>query len=142
MSAKPVALTMCDSCRFWQHGDTRSGFCRRHAPAASDRTTQVARWPETRAIDGCGEGEMDAARADILHCRACVFWQRPGVGIDPTHRGDHAGTWWQQAGWCRRFAPVPDIEIGTRAFWRVTHEQDYCFDGSARRDGEHMRDIE
>lgn len=129
MDTKTFVLTTCGSCRFWQHNDVRSGFCRRHAPAASDLATQVARWPETRAIDGCGEGESEGTAVDSRPCRKCAFWHRPGVGIEPPHRGDHVATWWQEAGWCRRFAPTPGIDIGTHAFWRITHALDHCFDG-------------
>ena len=124
-----TALTHCDACRFWDQRYGTEGFCKRHAPAPCNRPFQVARWPETRATDGCGEGESigDRAKSDQL-CRLCVFWHRPGAGIDPGQRGDHLRVWWSEAGYCRRFAPRPGIEIGEHGFWRATHADDYCFD--------------
>ena len=135
LEVESLTLVTCGQCRFWQHDDQRSGFCRRHAPAASDRAYQIARWAETRATDACGEGEpmpVDLATAPRLAdqiCRGCLYWNRPGIGIDPPQRGDRLSAWWQQAGWCRRFAPRPGVDIGDHAFWRVTHASDHCFDG-------------
>ena len=123
-------ITHCTECRhFDRHGT--EGLCRRHPPAASDRPFEVARWPETRAVDACGEGEPAASdhAVERLSCRHCLFWNRPGVGIDPSQRGDHQKTWWQEAGHCRRNAPRPGVEIGNHAFWRVTHASARCADG-------------
>lgn len=127
------ALTLCDTCRFWDKVGG-AGFCRRHAPSASERPFQVARWPETRATDGCGEGEpRDSGSTDATGpeqiCKLCVFWHRPGIGIEPGQRGDHLRAWWRDAGYCRRFAPRPGVDIGEHAFWRATHATDHCFDG-------------
>jgi hypothetical protein len=124
------AIIKCQTCRFWHGQDARAGVCRRYAPLAGDTPFDVARWPETRSGDGCGEGSGatvdDPAR---LTCGTCRFWDRPGIGIDPARRGDHLQAWWQQAGWCRRHAPRPGIAIGEHAFWRVTHASDHCFEG-------------
>lgn len=91
----------------------------------------MARWPETPLTAGCGEGEPDrkADGPERQTCGTCLYWDRPGIGIDPARRGDHLSTWWQKAGWCRRFAPTPGAAIGEYAFWRATHSEDHCYDG-------------
>ena len=121
-------LTHCNACRFWEHGVVE-GACRRHAPGTSDRSYEIARWPETRALDACGEGETADASEKGQVCRSCAFWHRPGNGIDPPRRSDRLGTWWTEAGFCRRYAPRPGADIGTHAFWRATNAADHCFDG-------------
>jgi len=131
MTAEAV-LTRCTACRFWQRGQFE-GLCRLHAPGAAAHPYDVARWPETRALEGCGEGEPSppepgSEKADQT-CRACVFWERPGVGIDPTQRGDHHLAWWRDAGFCRRRSPRPGVDIGRHAYWYATHSTDHCFEG-------------
>ena len=123
-------VTLCAACRHFDRTGT-NGFCRRHAPAVGDSPFEVARWPETRAIDGCGDGEPNGDRSSEqrLPCGDCIFWYRPGIGIDPSQRGDHLRAWWQDAGYCRRLAPHPGVDIGRRAFWRVTHRNDHCSEG-------------
>ena len=66
-------------------------------------------------------------------CGLCTYWRRPENGIDPGRRGDHSATWWFEAGVCRRYAPHPQAELGPRAFWRVTHRTDFCFDSFKRQ---------
>ncbi len=128
-------FTRCRMCAFWlSHGET--GYCHRNAPAAGGRALEVARWPETRAKDGCGEGlvtETPPYVAPEPRCGLCTFWRRPSNGIDPVSRGDHPMAWWFEAGVCRRYAPRPQAELGLRAFWRVTHRADFCFDGFKRQ---------
>ena len=123
-------VTQCSACRFSFPRGT-GGLCRRHAPRSGDQPFEVARWPETRAGDACGEGKpRDGAMADDSPtCRVCIFWHRPGIGIEPAQRGDHLRAWWQEAGYCRRYAPRPGVDIGRHAFWRVTHGDDYCAEG-------------
>ena len=124
-------LTLCGGCQFWDHRGTREGLCRRHAPPACDRQLQVARWAETRAADSCGEGQPSAGEpaGEGQMCKGCRYWHRPGAGIDPGIRGDHLAAWWRQAGFCRRNAPRPGVDLGERGFWHITHESDHCFDG-------------
>lgn len=125
-----AVLVECKACLFWDSGTGSERACRRHAPAATDQRFEVARWPETRATDGCGEGQpLDAPKRARQQCEGCAFWLRPGIGIDPGQRGDHLRAWWQKAGYCCRFAPRPGPDIGVHAFWRATHASDYCFDG-------------
>jgi hypothetical protein len=127
------AFLNCGYCRFWDHKGSSTGLCRRHAPASSERDYEVARWPETRRADGCGEGEatLSEAVAPVLNpsCEKCLFWLRPGLGIQPAQHGDHLRAWWENAGFCRRFAPRPGTAIGGHAFSRITHATDHCFDG-------------
>ena len=122
-------VTLCAACLHFDRRGT-DGVCRRHAPLPCSEPFEVARWPETRASDGCGDGELadDAAIARAT-CRHCSYWFRPGIGIDPSQRGDHQRAWWQEAGYCRRYAPRPGVEIGHRAFWRVTHAAESCAEG-------------
>lgn len=121
-------VTHCNACRFWEHGVVE-GACRRHAPAVSNKSYDIARWPETRALDGCGEGESSEGSDKGQVCGTCAFWHRPGNGIEPPRRNDRVQSWWSQAGMCRRYAPQPGGEIGSHAYWRVTHTTDHCFDG-------------
>ena len=123
-------LSCADCCHFDRHGT--DGFCRRHAPTPSGAPFEVARWPETRAVDGCGDGDRPSPANARPNCGSCRFWFRPGIGIDPSQRGDHLRAWWAEAGYCRRRAPFPGVEIGYRAFWRVVHARDGCAEGSAR----------
>jgi hypothetical protein len=126
----------CQACRFWDRKGSTTGSCRRHAPSSSERDHEVARWPETSGADGCGEGEAEIpeGRAAILtsSCKDCLFWLRPGIGIEPVQRGDRLRAWWEGAGFCRRFAPRPGAAIGGHAFSRITHATDHCFDGRRR----------
>ena len=136
MAGDIPALTRCATCRFWQRHNVE-GICRRNAPRTIDRPYIAARWPETRAIDGCGEGEPEPATnpdRTVAHftCLDCVFWDRPGLGIEPTYRDDHQAAWWRAAGFCRRRAPLPGADVGTHGFWRATHATDYCFEGAPR----------
>lgn len=124
-----MTLTPCADCRFFDRRGT-AGFCRRHAPATSVRAFEVARWPETRASDACGEGRpRQDDSPDVPPCGECVFWYRPGIGIDPAQRGDRQRAWWDEAGFCRRLAPHPGADIGHHAFWRVTHSDESCAEG-------------
>ena len=128
--ADDLIFTQCNACRFWADNENgKEGFCHRHAPRPSERSLQVARWPETRAMDGCGDGEVAHATRVPPTCQHCIFWLRPGQGIEPGLRGDHQASWWRGAGFCRRFAPYPGVDSGAHAFWRITHDDDHCFDG-------------
>ena len=122
----------CAACRFWDHKGTLVGLCRRHAPASSEREFEVVRWPETRSLDGCGEGETTSPGGPAVlapACGDCVFWSRPGLGINLARRGDRGRDWWDKAGFCRRFSPRPGVDIGDHAFWRITNATDHCADG-------------
>jgi hypothetical protein len=121
----------CGDCIFWDHADNEEGLCRRHAPSVGQRVDDVAHWPETRAENGCGEGARDADRRPVT-CSACVYWSRPGGGLDPQRRRDEPADWWRQAGHCLRYSPQPSPEPGARGFWRVTAERDSCGDGKRR----------
>lgn len=58
-----MPLPKCETCQFWDHEENwTSGECRRFAPRAVIETVTAdkpprfaARWPETDALDGCGE---------------------------------------------------------------------------------------
>lgn len=131
MSTPP--LTECRACAFWD-GETGGATCRRYAPGATFTPFEVARWPETQAGDACGDGRprTEEGGPPRQRCETCAFWHRPGIGIDPGHRGDRLRSWWQHAGYCRRHAPRPGGDIGEHAFWRATHASDHCFEGRPR----------
>ena len=121
-------VTACADCsHFDRHGT--DGVCRRYAPQPCGEPFEVTRWPETRAVDGCGDGAPRSASDVRASCGTCRFWLRPGIGIDPSQRGDHLRAWWQEAGYCRRHAPNPGVQIGHRAFWRVVHARESCAEG-------------
>jgi hypothetical protein len=96
---------------------------------------EVAHWPLTHQGDQCGEGSVvEAGVASAVTCLNCVFWHAPpDGGLDPYGRRDQPTEWWKHAGHCTRFSPSPSSDAGYRAFWRVTHATDGCFDGEAGR---------
>jgi hypothetical protein len=126
------AVTRCDGCAFWRHMNGPAGTCRRMAPWAGHGAAEAARWPETDAAEGCGDGRPAAAQSPPLpRCRDCLYWREAvaGAGLNPLDRRDHVKGWWRDAGYCVRHAPAPTTEPGFRGFWRVTHATDGCGEG-------------
>jgi hypothetical protein len=130
-----MAIVPCQHCTFWEHISSSSeGRCRRHAPAFAEVINDVAHWPLTHAEDSCGEGVgTELAHAEFIKCSTCVYWRHRIGGVDPVQRRDQLEAWWREAGHCVRFAPQPSSEPGARAFWRVSHANDFCFDGSVKQ---------
>jgi hypothetical protein len=128
-------VVSCNQCACWANLNQRDGTCRRHAPNTSDTMDEVAHWPLTHKGNQCGEGIVAAsAPPPSVTCRSCVFWHAPpDGGLDPYGRRDQLSEWWKHAGHCTRFSPRPSSNPGDRAFWRVTHVTDGCFDGEARQ---------
>jgi hypothetical protein len=124
----------CADCAFWRRGRENDGTCRRRAPEASARGEEVAHWPQTRGVQGCGDGASGAPPGEGSTCGECVYWRRPAHGFSPIDRGDMPMSWWAHAGYCGRHAPRPASEPGARAFWRATSSADGCGEG-APRDG-------
>jgi len=124
----------CTACAFWGRLNPTLGVCRRHAPCPVEGDAAVAHWSETRADQGCGDGEPGAGRAAMISCGACIYWMRPGAGglLAPTDFVDQPRAWWQQAGYCARHAPRPGHEPGARRVWLATHASDACGEGVAR----------
>lgn len=123
----------CADCAFWRHVKESDGTCRRHAPDCAARSEEVAHWPQTRGYQGCGEGAPAAPAAPGLTCGNCVYWHRPAGGLAPFDRGDMPKSWWDRAGFCVRHAPKPLSEPGARAFWRATHDAEFCAEGHPRK---------
>ena len=129
---QPTPPPNCARCAFWRKQTENEGLCCRHAPEASNRSGEVAHWPQTHSRQWCGEGIAAAALSIGLRCADCVFWRRPDGGMNPVNRGDMPMAWWAHAGACVRLAPRPTSEPGPRAFWLATRDTDYCADGLSR----------
>jgi hypothetical protein len=129
----PKDLVLCAGCAYWRHVRDNDGTCRRRAPEASARSEEVAHWPQTRGVQGCGDGAPASSGETDVTCGDCVFWRRPAHGFSPTDRGDMPMSWWLHAGYCARHAPTPAAEPGARAFWRATSSADGCGQGALRR---------
>lgn len=130
METAGLDIVQCRHCALWEHFENADGFCRRHAPSAAETMDEVAHWPLTHAEDACGEG-VPAASSETrpVPCRRCVYWHHNAAGIEPVQRRDQLADWWRAAGRCLRFAPWPSSDPGARAFRRVSHADDSCFDG-------------
>jgi hypothetical protein len=128
---KQDEATQCGHCVYWQQVDDVNGYCRRHAPRASETMDEIAHWPLTRRGESCGEGKDGAAAAPVK-CEVCIYWRQVGAGIDPLVRRDQLSGWWRQAAYCVRYAPVPSRDPAPRAYWRATHTDDGCFDGKPK----------
>jgi hypothetical protein len=125
-------LTSCNGCAFWRRGNGPSGTCHRHAPVPGHGVAEVVSWPQSDPSDACGDGlPADPSAHPLTRCRHCVFWREAafGRGIEPLDRRDQPKSWWANAGYCRRNAPIPRTTPGYRGFWRVTHAADYCGQG-------------
>jgi hypothetical protein len=126
-------VVSCQECACWAKINQRDGSCRRHAPHVSGTIDEVTHWPLTHFDDQCGEA-IDAQTSSThgVACAACVHWRRQPDGLSPYNRRDQPSEWWRHAGHCTRFPPWPSSELGSRAYWRVTHETDSCFDGKSK----------
>jgi hypothetical protein len=126
-----IGRCKCGDCVFWDHICEDEGLCRRHAPAASQRAGEVARWPETRTENSCAEGIRTPDRGAVK-CAACIYWSQPIGGLSSERpAGEKTGDWWRHAGHCLRHAPQPSSEPGARGFWRATSAGDSCGDGQS-----------
>jgi hypothetical protein len=130
----PKEPVLCAACVHWSRSRDDDGICRRRAPHPGVRGEEVAHWPRTRGVQGCGDGALAPAPAAEVTCGNCVFWRRPAHGFSPVDRGDMPMAWWTHAGYCGRHAPRPATEPGARAFWRATSSADGCGEGALRSD--------
>jgi hypothetical protein len=128
------AIVRCQDCRFWHAFGRDVGSCRRYAPPPSQHADDTGFWPETLAVNACGEGVAKTAGdgAASVSCGDCAFWFRynPDQGLIPLRRGDLPADWWRDAGYCIRLAPRAEYQWEwrsvTRAHWRATHVGDRC----------------
>ena len=122
----------CAACAFWRKLREHEGLCARRAPSPSTQPDEAAHFPQTHDWQWCGEG-VPAERPIGWRCADCVYWRRPEGGLHPIQRRDMPMAWWDRAGTCHRHAPTPVPEPGPRAFWRATHDSDFCAEGSLGR---------
>ena len=124
-------MTTCHDCAFWTSGNHHNGLCRHSAPRPSEAVDQIAFWPETLAVDSCGEGAVRDDAPALLLCGDCMFWRRNGAGpgLYPLDRLGNPSGWWGAAAHCVRYAPGPSSSAGQHGFWRVTHRDDGCAQG-------------
>jgi hypothetical protein len=124
----------CKMCVFWEAINATLGTCRRYAPRPIDVKEAVAHWAETRADEGCGDGEPRGGRPAMVACADCVYWMRPGAsgGLAPMDFVDQPRAWWRGAGRCARRAPRAGLDPGARRVWQATHGTDACGEGVAR----------
>lgn len=65
-----MSLPTCETCIFWKPDTAyrfgRTGACRKHAPtappAAADPFGEMALWPKTFEMDGCGDHQAAEAK--------------------------------------------------------------------------------
>jgi hypothetical protein len=139
-SSAPPSVVHCQDCAFWFSFGKDAGSCRRYAPPPSQHVDDTGFWPETLAVNSCGEGigKADPAAPEIVPCGDCAYWHRysPDQGVIPLRRGDLPVEWWQEAGFCIRLAPRAEYQwqwrTVTRAHWRATHTTDHCGEGLRR----------
>lgn len=132
MTETVTSLLRCQDCAFWESRNAQVGVCRASAPTQGKVIDEVAHWPETDALEGCGDGVAHHGNPkQFVRCGGCAFWHQPhpGDGLQPLDRKDHASKWWEQAGHCRRHKPRPSSKPGHRGFWRVVNESDGCTEG-------------
>ena len=124
----------CGACLYWQEPH---GLCQRHAPGPGQHKQEVAFWPATQRTDRCGSGsDGDDQEAARVACGRCIHWHQPGGRpLPPAERRGIAPDWWQESGFCTRYAPSPGSLRGQATFWRVTHASDGCGDGDAIEQG-------
>lgn len=99
----------------------------------------IAHWPIVMPTDRCGSGWTPPAEKKKrkkkgepakIQCEACFHWWQPnGQPVKPDFRRGLPQTWWDQAGYCTRFAPSPGEEEDRRVFWKITHSSGGCGDG-------------
>lgn len=106
--------------------------CQRHAPAPGTDTFRIAQWPLVKPTDKCGAGAAigNGSGPSIIQCAWCVYWLQPeGQGVVPDYRQGRPRAWWEQSGYCVRFAPSPSTEEDRKTHWRVTNAHGGCGDG-------------
>jgi hypothetical protein len=131
MGGQAASPASCAACAFWRRLRDTEGLCARHAPETSIRPEEPAHWPQTHSWQWCGEGVAGEPRSIGARCADCIYWRSPEGGLQPVNRGDMPMAWWAHAGICARHAPRPVREPGPRAFWRATHNTDFCAEGVA-----------
>ncbi len=135
-----LLVVHCKDCVFWHAFGEDVGSCRRYAPPPSQHVDDTGFWPETMAVNSCGEGILatDPRATRMVPCGECAYWFRynPDQGVIPLRRGDLPADWWHAAGFCVRLAPRAEYQYQwrtvTRAHWRATHVSDHCGQGTAR----------
>ncbi len=136
MGDQAVIPDNCAACAFWRRLREHEGVCVRHAPHTSVTPEEVAHWPQTHSWQWCGEGVAAEPQSIGAHCADCIYWGHSEGGLQPVNRGDMPMAWWTHAGICARHAPDPVSEPGPRAFWRATHNTDFCAEGVPHGPGE------
>jgi hypothetical protein len=117
----------CRHCAFYQPNASR---CRRHAPSLGFEELELPYWPLVKPADRCGASAPVRDGSETVSCGRCVHWFQPdGVGIRPDYRQGMSVAWWEQSGFCTKFAPTPSNDEERTAHWRVTHVSDRCGDG-------------
>lgn len=91
----------------------------------------------TARTDRCGSGsDGDDPEAARVACGRCIHWHQPGgKPLPPAERRGIAPDWWEESGFCTRYAPSPGAQRGQMTYWRVTHAGDGCGDGDAVEQG-------
>jgi hypothetical protein len=111
--------------------------CRRHAPGIGFEELELTYWPLVKATDRCGAGQVVDDGTETTSCARCLHWFQPGgQPISPKYRQGKSVEWWEQSGYCTRFAPGPSNDHSRQAYWRVTHSADRCGDGEEAEVGE------
>ncbi len=136
----PPLVVHCQDCAFWLSFGKEAGSCRRFAPPPSQHVDDTGFWPETLAVNSCGEGivKTDPGVPGTVSCGDCAYWHRqnPDQGVIPLRRTDLPADWWRAAGFCTRHAPRAEYQSQwrtvTRAHWRATHVTDHCGEGARR----------
>lgn len=125
-------ISLPASCADCAYHVTAGRLCRRHAPGPTAETYEITRWPVVRFSSRCGSGAAvgDGDGPGPVQCAWCVHWLQPdGQGVVPDHKQGLQKEWWEQSGYCTRYAPSPSAEEGRQTEWRVVHSQDACGDG-------------
>jgi len=120
-----------DACRVCVFHHEQPERCRRHAPAPGEEAHELVHWPKVQPEDRCGDGEpYGESEFTVVRCGQCRHWLRPGdVPLSPPFRQGKPVEWWEQAGYCTRFAPTPSTDEPRRPVqWRVTHAAEWCGD--------------
>ena len=123
----------CARCASFQPPVSR---CRRHAPGIGFEELELTYWPLVKATDRCGDGQVvDDGTETVLRSLPPLVpaWRPP---ISPKYRQGKSVEWWEQSGYCTRFAPGPSNDHSRQAYWRVTHSADRCGDGEEAEVGE------
>lgn len=110
-----------------------TGTCLRHAPATGPDQYELVFWSIVSQFDRCGMGAAVGDEApEVVVCDICIHWYQPdGQPIKPDYRKGHSVEFWQETGYCTRFAPSPSSEEDRRVYPKVVHRMNGCGDGQA-----------